>query len=114
MVWDKERQTQHIIRKVDFSTDADNIGFLVPSPSRPQLEESGNGAFSELAMITAPGKGCSGGLPLGCACVAAPRDALAAGVTVIEEKRVAGFHATVMTARSGDELFAWLRDNDYD
>ena len=112
MVWDKERQIQHFIRKADFRTDADNIGFLVPSPSRPQLEESGNGAFSELAMITAPEQSSGGGFPLGCA-VAAPRHALAAGVTVIEEKLVAGFHATVLTARSGDELVAWLKKNDY-
>jgi hypothetical protein len=32
---------------------------------------------------------------------------------VIEEKRVAGFDATVLTARSGDDLVVWLKANDY-
>ena len=113
IVWDKQRQTQHFIRKADFTTDADDIGFLVPSPSRPQIEESGNGAFSELATITAPKASYGEGFPLGCA-VATPRNASAAGVTVVEEKRVAGFDATVLTARSGDELVNWLKNNGYD
>lgn len=112
MIWDKQRQTQHFIRKADFKTDAADIGFLVPSPSRPQLEESGNGAFSELATITAPKASYGGGFPLGCAAATQPQ-ALANRVTVIEEKRVAGFDATVLTARSGDDLVNWLKDNGY-
>jgi len=38
---------------------------------------------------------------------------LAQNVTVIEEKRVAGFDATVLTARSGKELVRWLKENGY-
>ena len=34
-------------------------------------------------------------------------------VRVIEEKRVAGFDATVLTARSGDDLVAWLKEHGY-
>jgi hypothetical protein len=112
MVWDKERQTQHFVRKADFKTDAADIGFLVPSPSRPQLEEAGNGAFSELAAITAPKVSYGGGFPLGCS-VASPPQNRVSGVSIIEEKRVAGFDATVLTARSGTELVHWLRENGY-
>jgi hypothetical protein len=112
MVWDKKQQTQHFIRKADFKTDANDIGFLVPSPSRPRLEESGDGAFAQLARITAPKVRGGGGFPLGCS-ASAPPPTLAAGVTVIEEKRVAGFDATVLTARSGEDLVNWLRDNGY-
>lgn len=111
MVWDKQRQTQHFIRKADFKTDATDIGFLVPSPSRPHLDESGNAAFSRLETITAPKVSQGGGFPLGCS--AAPKSALAGNVTIIEEKRVAGFDATVLTARSGDDLVNWLKDNGY-
>lgn len=112
MIWDKQRQTQHFIRKADFKTDAGDIGFLVPSPSRPQLEESGSEAFSQLATITAPKASSGGGFPLGCS--AAPQaNAVGRSVTVIEEKRVAGFDATVLTARSGEDLVTWLKDNGY-
>ncbi|OYV04765.1 MAG: hypothetical protein CFE26_15125, partial [Verrucomicrobiales bacterium VVV1] len=54
LLWDKERQTEHFIRKASFRGQGDSVGFLVPSPSRPQLEESGNEAFPYLAQITAP------------------------------------------------------------
>jgi hypothetical protein len=112
MIWDKQRQTQHFIRKADFKTDAKEVGFLVPSPSRPQLEESGNAAFTELATITAPKVSYGGGFPLGCS-VAPQAMPLAGNVTVIEEKRVAGFDATVLTARSGNDLVEWLKENGY-
>ncbi len=111
MIWDKERQTQHFIRKADFKTDAKDIGFLVPSPSRPQLEESGNEAFQDLGKITAPAQSYGSGFPLGCS--VAPQAVPLQGVTVIEEKRVAGYDATVLTARSGDDLVNWLKKNGY-
>jgi hypothetical protein len=83
----------------------------IPSPSRPQLEESGNEAFEELGKITAPAQSHGGGFPLGCS--AAPQAVRYESVTVIEEKRVAGYDATVLTARSGDDLVDWLKQNGY-
>lgn len=112
MLWDEARQTQHFIRKADFKTDAQDVGFLVPSPSRPQLEESGNAAFGKLAEITAPKIRGGGGFPIGCS-LAEPAMANLSSVRVIEEKRVAGFDATVLTARSGDDLVKWLKDHGY-
>ncbi len=110
MLWDKERQTQHFVRKANFKTDARDIGFIVPSPSRPQLEESGDAAFETLIDITAPTRPRSVGIPFGCS--AAPKSAYG-NVTVIERKRVAGYDATVLTARSGEDLNQWLKDNGY-
>jgi len=110
ILWDKEQQTQHFIRRADFKTDAKDIGFIVPSPSRPRLEESGDAAFATLARLTAPTAPRGIGIPLGCS--AAPR-AANDGVMVIEQKRVAGYDATVLTATSGDDLVAWLGSNGY-
>ena len=112
MIWDEARQTQHFIRKADFKTDAEDVGFLVPTQSRPQLAESGNAAFAKLAEITAPPMHQGGGFPLGCS-VAAPDARNFSSVRVIEEKRVAGFDATVLTARSGDDLVNWLKEHGY-
>jgi hypothetical protein len=111
ILWDKETQTQHFIRKASFKTDAEDVGFLIPSPSRPQLDESGDSAFTTLANITAP-VSMGGGFPLGCSAApvaSSPRYQ----VQVIEEKRVAGFDATVLTAQSGTDLMNWLKDNGY-
>ncbi len=109
--WDKANQMEHFIRKASFRGGGDSIGFLVPTPSRPQLEESGNEAFRDLAEITVPKASGGGGFPLGCS-VAAPTYAVS-GVRVIEEKTVAGFDAVVLAADSGKELVDWLRRRDY-
>lgn len=113
MIWDEARQTQHFIRQANFKTDAPDLGFIVPSPSRPQLSKSGNAAFAQLETITAPVI-TSGGRGFGCSTTAmvagyAPRSS----VRVIEEKRVAGYDATVLTAESGADLVAWLKDHGY-
>ncbi len=109
--WDKANQTQHFIRKASFRGGGESIGFLVPTPSRPQLEESGNEAFRYLADITAPKSSGGGGFPLGCS-VASPAQEMR-GVRLIEEKTVAGFDAVVLAADSGKELIEWLRQRDY-
>ncbi len=111
MVWDAEKQTQHFIRQASFKSDADDVGFLVPTPSRPQLEESGDAAFSTLRAITAPPVR-RGGMSFGCSAVD-PAPAYRSSVRVIEEKRVAGFDATVLSAASGAELAAWLHEHGY-
>lgn len=112
LLWYKEQQTQHFIRQANFKTDAKDIGFLVPSPSRPQLEESGNAAFAQLEKITVPKPKPEFVFPLGCAASPAPLSNQYR-VTVIEEKRIAGFDATVLTAENGDDLMDWLKKNGY-
>ncbi len=111
LIWDHERQTEHFIRQASFRSDGDSVGFIVPTPSRPQLEESGNKAFPYLEQITAPREPMRFELPIGCS---APTDrAYAASVRVIEEKTVAGYHAVVLSADSGSALVSWLRDHGY-
>jgi hypothetical protein len=109
--WDKANQTEHFIRKASFRGGGESIGFLVPTPGRPQLEESGNEAFRDLADITAPKVSSGGGFPLGCSVASPPPQSR--GVRLIEEKTVAGFDAVVLAADSGKELIEWLRQRDY-
>ncbi len=37
MIWDAARKTQHFIRQASFKSDADDIGFLVPTPTLPSV-----------------------------------------------------------------------------
>ena len=111
MIWDEAQKTQHFIRQANFRTDAPDVGFIVPSPSRPTLSKSGTGAFAELESITAPPVS-GGGFSFGCS--AAPKEmAYGRAVRVIEEKRVAGYDATVLTADSGEALVTWLKAHGY-
>ncbi len=108
MIWDAAQKTQHFIRQASFKSDGQDVGFLVPTPSRPELEESGDAAFATLKRITAPPP------TRGRADLAKGVAAMApSSVIVIEQKRVAGFDATVLTAANGKDLAAWLRDNGY-
>src|SRR5262245_5903949 len=54
MIWDEATKTQHFIRQASFKSDADDFGFLIPTPAQPDLQESGSEAFKTLARITAP------------------------------------------------------------
>jgi hypothetical protein len=113
ILWDEAQKTEHFIRQASFKSDTDEVGFLVPTPTRPQLEESGDAAFRSLGRITSPPpprpRGGMG-IPLGCS---AADPGLRGSVQVIEQKRVAGYDATVLTAANGKDLVEWLRTNGY-
>jgi Uncharacterized protein conserved in bacteria (DUF2330) len=119
--WDAAARTQHSIRRASFKSEGEDFGFLVPSPSRPELAESGNEAFPVLQKITEPEfvtqTRPSGGS--GCGCASKSAAPMAAGlaepasVRVLEEKVVAGFNAKVLEADTTDVLVQWLKENGY-
>src|SRR5216684_225044 len=70
IIWDAAARTQHFIRQASFKSEADDFGFLVPSPSQPELDESGNEAFDLFRKLTEPelqrSWWPSGGIGFGC------------------------------------------------
>jgi hypothetical protein len=122
ILWDAATKTEHFIRQASFKSDADDFGFLIPSPTRPELNESGNEAFPYLHKLTEPEvqvvKRPSGGGGCGCGLSSkAPMDVASIGakaeVRVLEEKLVAGFNAAVLEADSANVLVKWLEDHGY-
>jgi hypothetical protein len=121
ILWDAATKTQHFIRQASFKSDADDFGFLVPSPSQPVLDESGDEAFPFLKKLTEPeikkvprpsGMSCN----IGCGDDRVSRTKSAEpapAVTVLEEKLVAGFHASVLEAKSTESLVGWLKEHGY-
>ncbi|MCW8130993.1 MAG: DUF2330 domain-containing protein [Planctomycetota bacterium] len=121
--WDKASKTEHFIRKATFKSDSSSFGFLIPSPSQPELNESGAEAFPLLAKITAPeverrarprdlslGCGCGSNMPLAAKSAEDSRPE----VRVLEEKFVAGFKASVLEADTAGVLLEWLKENGFD
>lgn len=113
MIWNAKSETQHFIRQASFKSDANDVGFLVPSPSKPELAETDQVVFDTLKRITTPpvpfaGTFGGGGGGFGGA-TRSPKP-----VEVIEQKRVAGYDATVLKADSGESLVEWLKQNGYD
>jgi hypothetical protein len=138
IAWDPATKTQHFIRRAAFSASAKNpakdatkdgakdakdakvedFGFLVPTPTRPVLEEADDKVFDELAAVTAPRvekqKRPEGG---GCGLACGSKSAMAPGghsVDVLEEKHVAGYDAKVLKATDADALGAWLKEHNYE
>ena len=113
ILWDPATKRQHFIRQASFKSDAEgDIGFIVPSPSQPDLEEAGDGAFDQLKFITAPVVH-SGGGGIGCSKAVPEASFARSQVEVLERKRVAGFDAVVLKADSAQGLVDWLAQNDY-
>src|SRR5258708_5932786 len=96
IVWDAATHTQHFIRQASFKSDADDFGFLVPTPARPELSESGNSAFPFLQRLTEPEKQTAArpsGISCGCSKSGVLAPTAQPAVRVLEGKVVAGFDA---------------------
>ncbi len=113
MIWDEQKKLQHFVRQAKFVSNPNDFGFIVPTPTQPELAESENGAFTFLQELTKPAiefvARPSGG---GCACSAVP-PTTDASVAVLERKTVAGFDASVLAADSATDLTQWLDRNGY-
>ena len=54
IIWDEVAKRQHFIRRADFQTDADALGFIVPTPSMPELAEAEAALFRAPDWLTRP------------------------------------------------------------
>jgi hypothetical protein len=122
IVWDPTTKTEHFIRRANFQTDAKDFGFLVPTPTPPELAEANDSIFDTLSAATAPRiiyetrkqtvyrnakTQVAGAAP---AAKAAPPPT----VQVLDRKKVAGYDAVVLKANDPKALRDWLDKNGYD
>lgn len=107
VVWDAAHEVEHFVRDARFETPGKSLGFLAPTPTRPQIEAVDGSAFATLAALAPrpPSFGITGGF--------GGSGGADGGVSVIERKLVAGYEATVLKASDGPALGAWMRDNGY-
>jgi hypothetical protein len=110
IVWDDHAKTEHFIRRASFSTDAKDFGFLVPTPTQPELGDASDQAFQKLETTLMMTKKGFGGAAKGGGGGGVP----AAKVEVLEEKRVAGQDVAVLKANDADALAKWLKDHGYE
>lgn len=117
MIWDAATKTQHFIRQATFQSQADDFGFLIPSPNEPELAESGDAAFPLLRRLTEPEiQKKSAPANTGCGCgtkFVSFQGAAPDSVKVLQEKSVAGFQAAVLEAKSSQALVGWLKEHGY-
>lgn len=130
IIWDSVTKTEHFIRRASFETTADDFGFLVPTPSQPDLGEADERVFESLGQMTAArhvyetkiqtvfgfgellptDKFAVGAAPTTGAPNAMPRP----DVEVLDQKQVAGFDAAVLRAVDAQALAEWLDKHGYE
>jgi Uncharacterized protein conserved in bacteria (DUF2330) len=117
IVWDAAQQGQHFIRKASFAAEDQDFGFIIPSPSEPELSESSNDAFATLQKLTEPEvikqPRPVEGISCGCGTVNKTMIDPALSLKVLQEKQVAGFQAVVLEAKSSSGLTNWLKEHGY-
>ena len=54
IVWDEATKTEHFVRRATFRSAAKDFGFLVPTPSKPELAEASDDSFTRLEDVIRP------------------------------------------------------------
>jgi hypothetical protein len=92
IIWDAATKTEHLIRRAAFDTNARDFGFLVPTPTQPDLAEASDLVFSQLAAITGTKESV---------------------VKTVERKTVGGLDAAILPATDAAALDGWMKQNGY-
>lgn len=121
VVWDDVNKREHFIRQAKFDTTSENYGFLVPTPSQPELAEADAEVFNRLTKATNPVVKTKYNYHFGFMSDrrafynARKMDSMkSAKVDVLDRKRIAGYDAVVLKADDTDALGEWLENNGFD
>ncbi len=136
IIWDEQSKTEHFIRSAQFSGTAKEFGFLVPTPSVPELAETSND-FELFSPMTKPENVYQDKFdgfdftPLTLSFLSGNKEganatyttnaeehknaagAEASKVRVLSQKKIAGYDAAVLEANNAAALNAWLKKHGY-
>ena len=109
IIWDKAHQTEHFIRSVMLDSNADKAGFLVPTPTVPEL------ALADSRLFDLPDKYLPIPRTLSVILSKAVHASASDGIQpkVISEQQIGDYHAVVLDASDSKGLGDWLKKNGY-
>ncbi len=130
VAWDAKTKREHFVRRARFDgASGKDFGFLVPTPTKPELAEAPDAVFERLGELLLPERvtryepsffplvlapfflaARAGGTP---ASIAPEAGFTKSAVEVLEEKRVAGFDAVVLEAHDALALTKWLEAHEF-
>src|SRR5688500_8741561 len=126
ITWDPAEKVESFTVQPKFEGNAHDFGMVVPTPSRPKLDEMPRDFFKELAVFTILKKRVypeSKILPRPepLAAFGAPADGATgvrfdkpkSSVVVLEAGVVGSLDYKIIQAGKADDLFQWLKDNNY-
>jgi hypothetical protein len=125
IIWDPATKTETFIRRAGFESTARKFGFLVPTPTTPELSEVTDDLFASFRNLTQPSiqytRGETNYEPvaglwtcMGAADKVMKSGAAPAAVRVLATANVAGFNASVLEADATGALTKWLDDNGFE
>lgn len=112
LIHDPATEKEHFIREVAFDNASTSFGFVVPTPTRPEVAKVDRSPFEKLRTtfpFAIEPMATGGGGPPGSRAAAAPGGA--PPVQVLEVKQVGSFTAFVLKADDAAALQDWLRKN---
>jgi hypothetical protein len=130
ITWDPKEQVESFTVQPKFEGNAKDFGMVIPTPSKPRLDEMPRDFFKELAVYTILKKreypqskllplppqgavfGVGGGLGLA-KDKAGGHDPRSTTVKVLEAGIVGSLDYKIISAERADDLYAWLKDNHY-
>ncbi len=128
IVWDAEKKVQHFVRRANFESveEPEDFGFLVPTPTRPQLGEVSEKVFWDLGELIKPEVKTKEETEVSFAPFIAnlfkgvSEESLkglissrAEGVQLLDRALIGEFEVSVIQASDPDALVDWLEKNDY-
>jgi hypothetical protein len=121
VVWNEEEKIEHFFRKADFAGNAEDFGFLVPTPTKPELAEADGAIFDRFEQATKPRIEIvksykfewSSMFMFKASLSDKSMNAVGDAVMILDRVRVAGMDAVVLASTSSEALAKWLEDNGY-
>ncbi|MHC4829393.1 MAG: DUF2330 domain-containing protein [Planctomycetota bacterium] len=119
LVWDPASRTEHFIRRARFSTGEQAFGFIVPTPTVPDIAGVPGEIFDVLATRTRPRpRFVTEGTEFSVSSIflqvlSKSRSADTGSVRVLAETDVAGYRATVLEATDPAALTDWLKTHQF-
>lgn len=109
LIHDADRGREHFIRQVAFRASTESFGFVVPTPTRPEVSKVDGDPIERMRAMF-PFRALDDdrkgeGLRTGSGGGVAPRGG---GVEVLEQKKVGSFAAFVLSASDPSALAGWL------
>jgi hypothetical protein len=111
IVFDAEKQREHFVREVVFRASREPFGFVVPTPSRPEVAKVKKSPFAKLREAFPFRRPPSHSRGTGRIAAIGAYDG--DGVEVLEVTKVGRFTAFVLSASDASGLSKWLADNGF-
>jgi hypothetical protein len=118
LIWDPVEKVESFTVQPKFEGNALDFGMVIPTPTKPKLDEMPREFFKELAVFTILEpmdltKYKQMRLYALSAASDKPADAKRTGVRVLEAGIVGSLDYKIIQADRADDLYAWLKDNKY-